>query len=134
MEEFAGVLMSLVEVLKQKMSARLITLDSLLVEFNESKPQFDYVCIARQYHIFEIKSPNRIGGIKPNPADVTTLLCTSCDFVIYDLKKKCIIFRHKNTVGQALYLISKDRLLVKNAASIKKDMHKALSEYLQLQE
>jgi hypothetical protein len=69
----------------------------MLEEFNKSKPQFDFAFIARRYNVFEIKTPNRMGGIKPNPNDVTMILCTSYDFVIYDMAKKCTIFRHKDT-------------------------------------
>jgi hypothetical protein len=133
MEEFTLVQMSAIDLLQKRLTTSLISPDSILQEFNNPKPHFDYVFITLQYHTFEIKSPNRMCGFKPNPADVTTLLCTSCDFVICDMTKKCIIFRYNKIERQAEDMTyKKERISDKNAPSIKKDFHKILTKYLKI--
>lgn len=134
-EEFTFVQMSAIKLLQKRLITSLISPDSLLQEFNKPKSQFDYVFIARKYHVLEIKSSNRMGGFMPNPEDVTTFLCTNCDFVLYDMTKKFIIFRFNKTEGRAEDLIyNKERLSDKNASSIKKELHQSLSDYFLLKD
>jgi hypothetical protein len=152
MEEFVGVQMPLVDILKQKVSVRLTSPDSMFEEFIKSKPAFDYAFITRQYHVIIDKSKPKLGSIN-HFLQINMTLYTMSDFVIYDLKRKCMIFRHNNSVrrvimGENEYSWSgvttpkkwqvaymnylKERRLDKNASSIKEDMQTVLSEYLHL--
>lgn len=101
-DEFIVVQKKVMETFKIKSKIKPMTATELLSEIHNKNTHFDYGFITKEYHVSNLKKdPN-----KPNK----NILLTNADFILFDLKRKEIVFhrslfeKRSITVGGDDYL------------------------------
>lgn len=153
-EEFSYVQSLIIYLFSFKASVSHLAPAELLNEINSTQHKFDYAFITKKYHnkTESFESEYMFGGPK-YVANLKKMVSTLSEFVIFDIKKKIIVFQkninenrivwglNSNTIeGQLIPPDLKEKMAKKqagrrlknNARSIRNQMETVISDYLGL--
>jgi hypothetical protein len=158
-DEFIGIQLPLIEILKKRATVKMISPPELLTEINSELHKYDYVFIVRKYHV-EVNDIKHGGFFDENSNiyneknnmyhEKKKELYTWAVFIMYDIDRKEIVFRKELFEKRSVYGLNEyswtgmltpeswqkewekniaEEKLDKNAQAIKKKMEKEISEY-----